>query len=199
MKYCSKCKSHKEFSLFSKNKCHPDGFDNWCKACKKGYKDQYYQKNKDKIIAYANEYHASHPQERKEYLQGYWLENKDKFKLFRDQRHEEHPEIRVAQQSLYYKENKIDIAKEHKVYYEDNKPGFLYRSALRRACKLNATPKWLTAEQMAEIKVIYDTRPEGYHVDHIVPLQGKNVCGLHVPWNLQHLPGTENLSKHNKY
>jgi hypothetical protein len=74
------------------------------------------------------------------------------------------------------------------------------------ASKLNATPNWLTQEHHDQIKLIYAHAKEcelltgdKYHVDHIVPLQGENVSGLHVPWNLQVLPADINIKKSNSY
>lgn len=78
--------------------------------------------------------------------------------------------------------------------------------AKRRAAKLNATPAWLTAEHLAQIDALYadavslsEKTGVKYHVDHIIPLQGEMVSGLHVPWNLQVIPAFDNLSKHNKF
>lgn len=65
-----------------------------------------------------------------------------------------------------------------------------------QARKIQAMPKWVNKQ---EIKNIYDNCPKGYHVDHIVPLRGNYVCGLHVPWNLQYLAALDNITKNNNH
>ena len=70
------------------------------------------------------------------------------------------------------------------------------KSALEKAKKLQRCPSWADLEA---IKQFYLDRPEGYHVDHIIPLNGKTVSGLHVLENLQYLLAEENWSKSNKF
>lgn len=72
--------------------------------------------------------------------------------------------------------------------------------------KLHSMPPWLTEIQLSEIEQFYILAKElqwlsdkPLEVDHIVPLQGKNVSGLHVPWNLQILPQNLNRRKNNKF
>lgn len=70
-----------------------------------------------------------------------------------------------------------------------------FYTAKHRASLLKATPPWANLEKIAEI---YAGCPEGMEVDHIVPLQGVSVKGLHVHYNLQYLTVSENRSKGNR-
>jgi hypothetical protein len=79
-------------------------------------------------------------------------------------------------------------------------------SANRRALKLQRTPAWLTDFDKLKIKCLHSVaamltreNKEAWHVDHVIPLQGDLVSGLHVPSNMRVLRGVENISKHNKF
>jgi hypothetical protein len=102
--------------------------------------------------------------------------------------------------------NSEKVAKRNAAWKQNNKHKVIAHLAKRKASKIKATPGWLSAIQLSEIEDFYEaarafrlyTGAE-YHVDHIVPLISKSVCGLHVPWNLQVLPAKQNLSKNNSF
>jgi hypothetical protein len=82
----------------------------------------------------------------------------------------------------------------------------LEQSARKRATKLHRIPKWLTVEDKWVIKEIYRlakdrTKATGieWQVDHVIPLRGKYVSGLHIPQNLRVIEKTQNLIKSNKF
>lgn len=97
---------------------------------------------------------------------------------------------------VYREENKELCLERSRRWRKSNLAYNRYRSMLYNVRKQNQTPIW--ADLLA-IKQIYLDCPEGYHVDHIIPLKGKNVCGLHVAENLQYLTPTENYRKGNRY
>lgn len=108
--------------------------------------------------------------------------NENKEEINKKARNNYVPEKQAKKWAKYYQENKIQLnAKRNGIYNERVKI---------------ATPKWA---DLLEILDFYTNRPEGYHVDHIIPLKGEKVCGLHVIDNLQYLSAVENLRKSNKF
>ena len=120
--------------------------------------------------------------------------------------YEKHKDRARAKNREYYQKTKDQKLAYGKVHYQQNKAKYAEYTRTRQARLLQRTPSWLSEEDRNKIKYFYwlakdlsAVSGESYHVDHIVPLQGKNVCGLHVPWNLQILPADINLSKGNKH
>ncbi len=91
--------------------------------------------------------------------------------------------------------------------YARKNPARIKAHKINYEAKLSkATPSWLTMEHWGQMNAIYEkarrlTEATGirHEVDHIVPINGQLVSGLHVPWNLQILTQSENVSKSNRY
>lgn len=117
-----------------------------------------------------------------------------------------HSDQLKARSRKYYEENIEIVRVRSKEYQRKNLHKFAAVNAKRDAAKIQRTPKWLTEDDIWMMKEIYELaklREEvvggAWHVDHIVPLQGKNVSGLHVPTNLQVIPAKANRSKSNMW
>ena len=94
-------------------------------------------------------------------------------------------------------ENRDEYNRYFREYHQKNKEYRVpYINAHRRGRLSKATPNW--ADKPA-IRQFYVDCPKGFHVDHIIPLHGENVSGLHVLENLQYLPAQINLQKGNTY
>jgi hypothetical protein len=104
---------------------------------------------------------------------------------------------RAEYSAKWHEKNKQRRNKAASDNYKNNKGEYIRRSRARRT-KLNALLKTLPDAHKRLIRDFYANCPPGYHVDHILPLKGLNVSGLHVIWNLQYLPAQENLKKGNK-
>jgi hypothetical protein len=179
MKKCSKCNQNKELSEFYRAFV--------CKSCKKIYDALHYQKNQEEI---------------KERDKKYRQRNEDKLRVY----YQTNKERTKKHQKEYRQNNPEKVKARHKKYDQKNRGKINAKNAKRYACKLQATPKSLTKEQLFEIETFYVeaarlTKETGisHHVDHILPLQGEGITGFHVPWNLQILTGLENSKKNNSF
>jgi len=108
----------------------------------------------------------------------------------------------IARAQARTDEDKRRYKKNHKI---NNPDMYKEMTSLRRRRFRNATPGWLNANQKMEIRLKYRlaielSRATGvrHAVDHIIPLHGEMVCGLHVPWNLQVITQEDNLKKYNR-
>lgn len=148
-------------------------------------------KNKEDRLIYAKAYRASHRQELRENNKIYRLNNLEKERTRGRLKAKNTPKV-------------VSAARKRK-WRQLHKGEHCAEVMRRYAAKLHRTPKWLSKEQQYKIKQFYVaaaklTRETGikHEVDHVMPLQGKILSGLHVPWNLQILTKSENARKNNK-
>lgn len=106
--------------------------------------------------------------------------------------------------SDWRKENRHIKAADQAKYRKRHPEKIRANNAKREYGQIQRTPKWLSTIQLRQIELFYDaaiklTKELGieFQVDHIIPLHGKNISGLHVPWNLQVLSASDNAKKRN--
>jgi hypothetical protein len=191
MKKCCRCKETLPLESFGKNKTKKDGYQTACKECKKLYGKERYSEKREYILEVNQKWVDKNPEKRKQIRKRYYDNNSEACR---------------ERSSKWARENKDKRREMWQDWYNSNLDYCRDRSAKRRAAKNNATPEWLTQEHLSEIKSFYTqardcelVSGEKYHVDHIVPLRGETVCGLHVPWNLQVLPADINIAKKNHF
>jgi hypothetical protein len=169
-KLCKKCSETKDVSEFSTDKRNASGLGARCKSCNNAQtRARYHSKLEYNRIKAATYYKAN--------KEAMLLKNKT------------------------WRLNNLERARElDNAWNKRNSSYCAANTAKRRASKLRATPKWLTEFDIDYMKFMYAKASHfKMHVDHIIPLQGVSVRGLHVPWNLQLLEPSENISKGNRY
>jgi len=177
-----------------------------CVECHRLYMRRYWEKYPNAV------------EKRNQMLQGYKFRNPENYAKYQEakiKRWHTDEEYRTKLNEKTKEANKIRYqnpeykakrSQQGKEWFKNNAGIAKAKRARRRASLTNATPNWLTAIQKAQIAEFYEIATAlemqtgiKRHVDHIVPLKGNCISGLHVPWNLQILTAHENLSKRNKY
>ena len=187
MKTCNLCGIQKPLSKFYKHKRYSDGYRSQCIDCLNVKRLE----NRDSIL---------------ESKRNSYLRNKDRISKRRKEKYPELRELLSKYKREYYKDNREYLIEKAKRWASHNKAKVNASQQKRRIKKKSALIKSLTRDDYYEMESIYEVArlmtelfDETFHVDHIVPLQHKLVCGLHVPWNLQIITAKENLSKSNKF
>ncbi len=186
----------------------------WCKPCEKEYKAEHYKANKARVKQKSAQWRKDNPERYKAATRAYQARNKDRHTAQTKEWARKNPEARKRIWTKYREVN-LDRARLNEAAYRarnrsicnarvnewkrNNKELLAFYTQTRAAALIRATPIWANLDAVrriyAEAHKLRQSTGDVYHVDHIVPLKGKTVCGLHCEANLQIIPGVENLRK----
>jgi len=171
-KVCRRCNVEKCADQFRANDRYKDGLSSWCAQCHRERNSEWAKENRARLT--------------------------EKARLWREENREALSEINIRSKNKHRER----YAKQHAEWAKRNRDKRNATCAKRKAAKLRATPAWA---DMNAIKRIYSrcariSEDTGipHHIDHIVPLQNKRVCGLHCESNLRIITATENVRKKNR-
>ncbi len=217
-KVCRQCGSGLPLSAFNKAPGNRDGLNNSCKGCKSAYGKQYYAKNKDLVLErsadrYAEKREVILERRRERYEEckpsklaanaAWRLGNADRMREYSRKSHAKNREKRNAASAVWRAKNRGKHLAAVASWQSRNKGAGAGYTAARRAAKRASVAIWADSEfEQLAIREAYhlaSLRSEAtgieHHVDHIVPLKGRTVCGLHCSSNLRVIPARVNMVK----
>lgn len=178
-------------------------------------------KSKDQAKAYYKAYKEANKEKEAARIKAWKNDNKEHIALQAKEYYKINKETIAAQKKEYYLKNKDIIKSKNIAYNSANRQSVSKKEAEWRAnnqgrvasnirkyqaSKICRTPVWLTDFDKLKMQCVYSVaamltreNKESWEVDHIIPLQGKLVSGLHVPSNLQVIKASSNRIKNNKY
>lgn len=189
-----------------------------CAGCMKARNAKWYRENLEAAKAYRAKYRRENLESEKARQAKYRRENPEAVKARRAKWHRENQESERARAAKYRRDNAGAVKARDAKYRRDNAETVKARSAKycrenpekvcalkakRRAAKLQRTPRWADLKAIEAIYwVCAQLQKETggrFDIDHVVPLQGRNVSGLHVHYNLQIIPHVANTRKRNRF
>jgi len=223
-KCCNACKAQLPLDAFSRDSSTKDGHTRKCKSCSAVYGASWYEANKTRTLAkqaenYKNhksqklaaqrERYASDPEFRAKKLQSntnWAANNPDALRAILQRSHQKHRAVRLAACAEWRSKNRDYHLAKVSEWAKANKGSVASYTAARRAAKKSSIALWADSEfesfAIAEAYSLAALRTKivgiPFHVDHIVPLRGKTVCGLHCAANLEVIPARKNMSKGNR-
>ena len=218
MHKCTRCGLTKPPSEFYKATKNPSGLQSRCKECSKEATREWLAKNPGKTAEYCKRYEENNPDRRKELREisnAAYAQRRLELGRIREEKNREkrnaQARVRIAKnperhndKGRVWREANPEKSKVIFKKWRDANPGVAAANSARwRAAMLRATPAWADQRKIAEFYETVDGlgmwTGDRYHVDHIVPLRGRTVCGLHTQANLQILTLKENVAKGNHH
>lgn len=188
-KTCSRCGETKPLTAFNRYRRAGDGRQRYCRPCNSEYHARRLQADPTTYRSERRRSYFKHHDARRARAAAHYLEIRDK---------------RLAYMAKWRSENR-ERFREFVRNWRLANPHKSNRYTADRRARLLERMLPLAPDAQRQMDAIYAEAKarraagEDCHVDHEVPLQGKTVCGLHVPWNLQIITRDENLRKSNRF
>jgi hypothetical protein len=218
LKRCNRCHNEQPHTAFYRANREVDGLQSYCQSCcsqiGREYREAHPDRDRARHIAYRNAnrervdaktaaWSRANPEKRRAISKRFFDRNTERERMRRRDVYRRTATKRRAAARRWRIENAAHRANYERNYLLTHRHLVNAKTARRRAAKKSATPCWADQGKILEFykEAARLTKALGvpYHVDHIVPLVSKLVCGLHVEANLQVITGSENSQKNNSF